>query len=430
MPVAAERHQLRRVLGLWALTIYAVGDILGAGIYALVGKVAGVAGSDAWLSFIVSACLAALTGLTYAEFSSRYPLAGGAAAYCRRALGRRMAFFVGIFVLASGITSAATVARAFVGYLEVFVQVPDLAASLGLLVAISLVNHAGIRESSRVNLALTGVEVGGLLLVIGAGIYALPKVPVSELTTRLSPAWDLPAILAGATVAFYSYIGFEDTANVAEEVRAPQRTLPWGILLAIGLTCLLYTGVSLIVLAVMPLERLAASSAPLLEVLSVAGLTVPPTLFATIALFAVGNTGLLNLVMASRLLYGMAREGLLPAVFARVDPVRRTPFVAIWLAFALAALLTASGEVRLLAQTTTLLLLWIFTLLHVGLLLIHRRESRPADIFWTPNWVPLLGAPACLFLATQYPVEVYLRAGGVLLVAAGLYCLVSRRRLS
>lgn len=408
--------------------MYAIGDILGAGIYALVGKVAGLAGPDAWLSFLLSACLAALTGLTYAEFSSRYPLAGGASVYCRRVLGEQAGFLVGTLVLASGITSAATVSRAFVGYLEVFVAVPDLAASLGLLAVMSLINHAGIRESSRVNLVLTGIELTGLLLVIAAGIYALPGLPATQVSARLSPAWDFSAILAGATVAFYSYIGFEDTANLAEEVRKPEHTLPWGIILAIVLTCLLYTLVSLTALLVLPLEQLSASQAPLLDVLSAAQVAVPASLFAAVALFAVANTGLLNLVMASRLLYGMAREGLLPRGLARVGAMRRTPFLAVWLAFSLAAVLAAWGEVRLLAQTTSLLLLWVFAALHLGLLVIHRREPVSSETFRTPDWVPLLGAPACLYLAMQYPLEVYLRAGSVLLIAAGLYFLVRLRR--
>jgi len=291
----------------------------------------------------------------------------------------------------------------------------------------SLINQAGIRESSRINLILTAVEVGGLLLVIGAGIDAMRTMPATGMLQRLTPSWDIPAILGGATVAFYSYIGFEDTANVAEEVRTPQRIMPLGILLAIGFTCLLYTVISLIVLAVMPLEQLATSGAPLLEVIRVAQWALPSSLFAVIALFAVGNTGLLNLVMASRLLYGMAREGLLPEVCAKLHPRRHTPIVAIWLAFGLAACLALTGEVRVLAQTTGLLLLWVFTLLHAGLLLIHNKEPRPEHAFHTPNWVPLLGAPVCVFLAIQYPLGAYLRAGSVLLVAAVFYFLLGRR---
>lgn len=409
-------ERLRRALGLGHLTVYAVGDILGAGIYALVGKVVQLSGSDAWLAFIVSGLLATLTGLTYAELSSRYPLAGGASAYCARIFGRTTAFVAGILVLASGIVSAATVARAFIGYLSVFLPLPHLPAALGLLLLMSLVNHAGIRESSRVNITLTLIEIGGLVLVITAGLLTVSDLPLERVQHRLRPSWDLPAIIAGSTLAFYSYIGFEDTANVAEEVRNPQRILPRAILLAIFLTCLLYTAVVLVALAVVPGVRLAASETPLLEVLNLSPFPIPPALFSAIALCAVTNTGLLNLIMASRLLYGMAAEGLLPAVCARIDPKRRTPWVAIWLAFILASALAATGETRLLAQTTSLLLLWVFGLLHAGLLLLHRRP-RPPGIFHTPNWVPTVGLIVCLAIVTQYPPAAWLRASAILLAA-------------
>lgn len=422
MAAEGDQSQLHRALGGFAITVYAVGDILGAGIYALVGRVAGAAGSAAWMSFLVSATLAALTGLTYAELVSRHPVAAGAAAYCHRAFrSGGLAFVAGFLVLASGITSAAAVSHAFVGYLETFVAVPEIVASLALLVLISYVSYRGIRESSWLNLVLTSVELCGLLLIIAVGLYWAFGHP-AEIGPRLAPGADLPAtlpaILGGATIAFFAYIGFEDTVNVAEEVRDPARVMPRAILIAIAVTTLIYLGVTAAALLTVPTAQLAASDAPLLEVLDAAGLGVPREAFSVVAILAITNTGLLNLIMASRLTYGMASEGLLPPVLARVHPVRRTPWVAVLAVLALAVGLALSGGTQALAQTTSLLLLSVFTLVHVALIVVKRREAAPPGAFRAPRWTPWVGAAACAGMTLTYPLEIYLRA--LVVVAVGI----------
>lgn len=431
--MASSRHgpnddspHLHRALGAVAITVYAIGDVLGAGIYALVGKVAAEAGSAAPVSFLISALIAFLTGLTYAELSSRFPFAGGAASYCRRAFPHPLlAFVVGILVLASGISSAATISRAMVGYLQPFVTVPTALGSLGLLVLLSWVNHRGIRESARVNLALTATEVLGLMLILAVGAWHAGGLQAGEVLARATPAGQWSGVLGGATVAFFAYIGFEDTANVAEEVRDPSRALPRAILAAIGFACLLYVAVTVVALITVPLDVLSTSGAPLLEVLNAAGVRVPGGVFALVALVAICNTGLLNLIMASRLMYGMACEGLMPAVLGSVHPLRRTPWVAVWTAFVLAAGFALSGGVEVLAKTTSLLLLIVFTVLHVGLIRIKRAEPvAEPEVFTTLRWTPVLGAALSAFLAMQYPFEVYARALAVLAAAAVLYALV------
>jgi basic amino acid/polyamine antiporter, APA family len=214
---------------------------------------------------------------------------------------------------------------------------------------------------------------------------------------------------------------------VAEEVRDPSRTIPRAILIAIGVSSVIYVAVVCVVLITVPREIAASSGRPLLEVLDVAGVHLPPGVFSLVALFAICNTGLLNLIMASRLCYGMAREGLLPPVLARVDARRGTPWVAVVAAFAMAALLTMSGGVRVLAQTTSLLLLVVFAVIHVGLFLIKRRksESTPPD-FQTPAWTPVLGALLCVGLALQYPLDAYARLAAVLALGVVLYGTVGR----
>jgi basic amino acid/polyamine antiporter, APA family len=419
--------QLRRSLGLWAITIYAIGDVLGAGIYALVGQVVGLAGSGAWLSFVLSALTALVTGLSYAELSSRFPVAAGAAAYTQRAYGHRLlAFMVGLFVLASGISSAATVSRAFIGYFNAFMVLPEIPASLAMLVLMTAISYAGIRESARVNFVLTLVEISGLLLIIAVGFWYAGRIPVAEVAGRLTPSLT-PGIVTGATVAFFAYIGFEDVANVAEEVHDPSRTIPRAILIAIGVSCVIYVAVVCAVLITVPRQIVGSSGRPLLEVLDVAGVHLPPGVFSLIALFAICNTGLLNLIMASRLCYGMAREGLLPPVLARVHARRGTPWVAVVAAFAMAALLTISGGVRVLAQTTSLLLLVVFAVIHVGLWRIKRRKSESTSPqFQTPAWTPVVGAFLCIGLALQYPLDAYARLAAIFALGMALYGTVGR----
>ncbi len=412
MQPAEDGPRLERSLGLVALTIYAVGDILGAGIYALVGRVAAVAGTSAWLSFAVAALVALFTGLTYAELSSRFPHAAGAAAYTKRAFASpRLAFVVGLFVLASGLTSAATVSLAFLGYLAPFVSVPPALGSVGLLGAMSLLSFRGMRESSGVNVVLTGVELFGLLLVLVGASTFLVHSGDSSVVARIQPDADVGAVFAGATIAFFAFIGFEDTANVAEEVHDPRRVLPRAILTALAVTTLLYVAVTMAALVALPSERLATSEAPLLEVLSAAGIVLPAGAFSVIALFAICNTGLLNLIMASRLTYGMAREGLLPRAFGAVHAKRRTPWAGVLLAFVLAAFLAVSGGVTILAQTTSLLLLCVFATLHVALLRVKRGGGSETEegVFMTPWWTPAIGLILALALLTQFPAMAYLR---------------------
>ena len=429
--MTGDEAKLHRALGGVGITVYAIGDILGAGIYALVGAVVGAAGGQAWISFLVAGAIAALTGLTYAELVARFPVSAGAAAYCRRAFRPPViAFLAGFFVLASGIISAAAVSRAVVGYLDTIVVLPDLAVSIGLLSLMTIVSYRGIRESANVNFALTAVELSGLLLVVGAGVALIlggSSTPATDATPgAIASAGPLDGILAGVTLAFFAYIGFEDTVNVSEEVKDASRVVPRAILVAIGVTTLVYLAVVAVALATVPATELASSDAPLLAVLTAADVSVPSEAFAIVALLAIANTGLLNLIMASRLAYGMAHERLLPRVLARVHPKRRTPAVAVFTVFALAIALAVSGGVEVLAQTTSLLLLIVFGTVHVALIVVKRRDRTAHDGFRTARFTPWLGAAVCAAMITRYPLEVYLRAGAVLAVGLVVYVAIGR----
>lgn len=387
-----------------------------------------MAGTGAWISFLISAGLAALTGLTYAEFCSRVPKASGAAAFCEAAFRRPpLTFLIGFLVLASGLTSTATVSLAFQGYLSVFFTVPPAVAATGLILLITYIAWRGIGFAAWTNNVLTVLEACGLLLVISAGIWFLGSNRADVSLSQLAPGSDIGPLVAGATLAFYAFIGFEDLANLAEEAKNPRRDLPRAILIAVATSCALYLAVILIVTLVLGPEQAGASSRPLLDVLAVTGIAVPAGAFALLAIFAVTNTGLTNFVMVSRLLYGMSNQGLMPQAFGRVHPRRHTPWVAVLAAGGLTLTLAGTGGVKLLAQTTSLLLVIVFAFIHAGLVRVRRAGPPPEGTFHAPAFVPWAGFIACLFLGAHFPAGAFLRAGAVAAVALALYFFLRKR---
>lgn len=423
---------LARRLGPWALIFYGVGDVLGAGIYALAGKVAGEAGSSAWLSFLVSAALAAVTGLSYAELCSRVPRSAGAAAYVGRAFAHPLpAHLVGFFVLASGVTSAATVSLAAHGYLRSFVDAPQLAAALVLIALMALIAFWGVRESVGANNAFTVLEVSGLLLVLALGAAYASRRPASELLAALAPDAGAAAVLSGATLAFYAFVGFEDLANLAEEALDPVRDLPRAILAAVAVSTALYLAVVCVILWCMTPEQAAASPRPLLEVVKIAGFPLPDWCFSGLALFAIVNTGLANFIMASRLLYGLGEQGLAPRVLSTVHPERRTPWVAVLVAAAAtAALALSAGErgVATMARTTAVLLMLAFLAAHLSLIKLRASEPAGRDVFRAPAFVPYAGIAACALMLSQASAQAWSRVGIALVAALALYAALGRSR--
>lgn len=432
-----EGGGLQRALGLVALTAFGVGDILGAGVYGLVGKVAGVVGAAAWVSYVLAGVTAALTGLTYAELASRYPRAGGAAHFCETAFGTPLlTFLVIFFVCLSGLFSMATASRVFADY--ALARLPDLpavvrdgAAPLAFMALLVVVAVAGIRFSSRANAVCTVIEVSGLLAIIAVGLPALGRVNYLRFAPAAAGSSAVAsgglAALTGAAIAFFAFIGFEDMVNLAEETRHPERTVPIGICLAILITTAVYCTIAFVSVSVLPPERLAASRSPLLDVVREASPGFPLWVYSVIPAFAVFNTALLNLVMASRLLYGMARQKsrLVPALFGRVHPRWRTPVVGVVFSAAVAAgLFFALGEVKTLASGTSTFLLVVFCLLHVALLRVKRRQG-PAPAFAIPAVVPVLGILATLALLLRQDAAA-LRAAGVLTLAALLLFAANR----
>lgn len=409
------------------LLLLVVGDVLGAGIYALVGQVGGRVGGAIWSAFLLALVLALFTAFAYAELVTKYPRAAGAALYVNRAWGRPfLTFLVAFAVIASGLTSAAALSRAFAGdYLSVFVEVPATTAGLVFITVVALLNHRGIVESVRVNVAFTSIELIGLLLVVLVGSAAIAEGGAGIDTGRALEFEEgesvVAAIMGGAGLAFFALIGFEDSVNLAEEAQDPERSYPRALFGGLLIAGVVYLLVVVVASMAVPTDRLAASSGPLLEVVDLGPLSLPAKLFSAVALFALANGALINMIMASRVVYGMSREGILPARLADVSS-RQTPSLAIVATTAVAMVLIASGDLAELADTTVLLLLFVFTAVNIAALVL-RREPVEHTHFRAPTLVPVLGAGVSVALMTTKDPAVFARAGGLLLVGIALWAL-------
>jgi basic amino acid/polyamine antiporter, APA family len=373
----------------------------------------------------VAFILAALTAFAYVELVTKYPGAAGAALYANRAFRSPLfSFIVAFAVICSGLASAGAAARAFGGdYLGQFISLPALLVAFLFVIALSLVNFIGISESFKTNLVLTLIELSGLLLIILIGAIALfggtaePARPFEFSTDAAVPL----AVLTGASVAFYALIGFEDSVNVVEETENPSRTFPRALFGGIAITGVVYLLVAFTAtMIVAPATLAGEESAPLRLVLTEGPLAFPPQLFAIIALVAITNTALANLIMSSRVLYGMAREGVMPAIFARVHRGRHTPWVAIVFVALVMFGLVSTGDVGDLANTTVVLLLLVFIVVNIAVLVL-RRDRVSHSHFTTPIVIPILAILTIIVLLFQQESEIFLRAGILLLVGLVLY---------
>ncbi len=432
-PESASSDGLKRAISRNMLLLFVIGDVLGAGIYALVGTIGDRVGGAIWASFLLAIVLAFFTAVAYAELVTKYPRAAGAALYVNKAFGVPfVTFMVAFAVMCSGLGSASTLARAFGGdYLAEFVSVPTVLVAFAFLIVVAAVNSRGIGESVKVNVGFTLIELSGLLLVVvigGAALLDGVGDPGRALEIKEGEAL-LPAVMAGAGLAFYAMIGFEDSVNVAEEARDPQRNYPRALFGGLLIAGLVYLAVSVVASMAVPTDKLAASDGPLLEVVTLGPLAVNTKLFAAIALFAVANSALINMIMASRLLYGMSAQGIVPAAFSKVLPERRTPWVAIAFTTLLAMVLVSTGDLSTLADMTVLLLLTVFALVNVSVLVL-RRDAVDHDHYRAPTVLPVIGAVISIAVMFTKEGDVFLRAGLLLLLGVVFWVinLVALRR--
>ncbi|MFG1813823.1 APC family permease [Kribbella sp. NPDC049174] len=435
-PKAGERPELKRVMGPGLLLLFVVGDILGTGVYALTGKVAGEVGGAVWLPFLCAFIVALLTATSYLELVTKYPRAGGAAVYTHKAFGIHFLTFLLTFaVMCSGLTSASSASKAFAANFFSAADIDPERGSLLMITALSfmaliaLVNLRGVGESVKANVVLTCVELSGLLIVIAIGVWAIGSGDgdTSRLTEFNTPSGEsaFGSVTAATALAFFAMVGFEDSVNMAEETKDPVRIFPKIMLIGLCTTGVIYVLVAISAVTLVSPEDLNQGSTPLLKVVSAGAPGFPLEVFAWITMFAVANSALINMLMASRLLYGMSHEQVLPGPLGRVLQKRRTPWVAILFTTLLAFFLIGYADLAALGGTTALLLLCVFAIVNVAVLVL-RRDRMEHKHFRAPTALPVLGAVLCVYLASPLSGRAsadYKIAGWLMLIGVGLWAL-------
>ena len=408
MEEAKERPELKRRISLFGVTAYGIGNILGAGIYALIGQVVGITGNFSWLAFIIASVIGVLTGLSYAELSAMYPKSAAEFVYTEEAFKvRLLSFLLGWIIIFSGILSAATVALGFAGYLTNLLGIPleillVIFAAI-LIVIVSLINFVGIRASTWTNILFTLIEASGLIFIIIIGIPYLGTVNYFVLPI----GGTFGAFFSAVALIFFAYFGFEDIANVAEEVKNPARNLPRAIIYAVIITTVLYCLTAIAVVSILPYEEIADSNAPLSSVATKVFGPVGGILMSFIALFATANTVLIIMIVTSRMMYGMARDKALPEGLSKVSSKFKTPALAVLVTMVLTIIplgLYFIGDISTIADATVFGVLITFFLVNLSLIVLRKKKpelERPfkqkPNIRWFPI-VALLGCVACFVL--------------------------------
>lgn len=428
---------LKRCLGLWEIVIYGVGLILGAGIYVLIGAAAGIAGNMLWLAFLVAALVASFTALSYAELSALFPAAGAEFVFAREAFSSRaVAWITGFCALVVGFAAASAVAVGFAHYLNQFVPMNTVFAAGGLIIAMSVLNYWGIKESARFNVFATSIEIGGLLLVIAVGGYqiiddAIPLANLLEAPTVAPEEWPfLPVISAGALI-FFAYLGFEDIANIAEEARDPYRDLPRAFIYALVISTLIYILVAVVAVSVVPYQELAESEQPLSVIMETLIGGAAPTLIAIIALFATANTVLITLIVSARMLYGMASDGSMPRALSRVSRKRYTPYLAVCVVGGISIAFLFFKHLEVLASITDVGIFILFLIVNLSNILLRLRRPELPRPWRTPfnignlPVVSVLGAISCvlMLLTINHPVILFGSEYSSLLVGLMIFAL-------
>jgi amino acid transporter len=419
-PGAPGTPELRRAIGPKLLLFMVIGDMLGTGIYALTGDVAGEVGGAAWLGFGLAFVVAMFTATSYLELVGKYPRAAGAALYTQQAFRNHfLTFLVAFAVMCSALTSVGAASRTFAGYSQEFLPLPALLVAFGFILVLAAINYRGVAESVKLNVVLTCIELSGLLIVIAVGAWALSH-GIGDAGNALTFNTDrdpLALVVSGAALAFFAIVGFEDSVNMVEETTDPRRSFPRAFFVGITITGVVYMSVAFVTTSLVPIDVLRETNQDLLEVVRVGAPWFPLVVFSLIAMVAVSNTSLINLMMASRLLYGMSRERVVPGILGSVHARRRTPWVAIVFVTGLALALASWGGVRTLGGTTALLLLCVFAVVNTAVLVLRARPVAH-DHYRAPTWCPILGLLSCSYLASPWAgrdPQQY-RVAGVLLV--------------
>jgi basic amino acid/polyamine antiporter, APA family len=391
---------LKRSLGFWLVAFYGLGTIVGAGIYVLVGSVAAASGMAAPLAFLLAGVLAALTGLAYAELASRLPEAAGAVAYVHHAFrSSTLAHIVAVLVAVVALMAGASIARGSSGYVRTFFDIPDWLPAAAMVILFTGIACARLKIGGMLAAGVGALEIIVLIAAAATGLDSLGTLPlrVGEIVPRGESAW--LGLAQGAFLAFFAYIGFENLSSLGEETKNADRTLPRAIVFAIGLATLIYCLVALVAVLTVPMDRLAGSTAPLCLLLERREISCGHG-FALLALAALSNGVFAEIILVSRLVYGMARRELLPAVLGKVSaagvPLRATLLVGL-----LTLVLVVTLPFSALAGVTSAITLVIFSFVNAALIRLKMRDRRNGSVsprFQIPVIIPVMGCALSLVL--------------------------------
>ena len=424
--------ELKHHMGLFHLTMYGVGLILGAGIYVLIGEAAGFAGDAVWIAFMLGSIVALFAGLSYAELSSTFPKAAAEYIFVKNAFKNNFfAFIIGWLTVITSMITAATVALGFGGYFSEFLNIPIVISAIILIGILSVVNFIGIKETSWTNTVFTIIEAAGLILVIIIGFTISDPEPVNYFESPTG----FTGIIIAFVLIFFAFIGFEDMANVAEEVRNPKKIIPRAIILSVMISGIIYVLVSLAVVRVINWEDLSLSAAPLAEVVK-KGLGIQGhIIFSGIALFAITNTVLITLVAGARMIYGMGRDKSFPNILARVHSKTKTPWVAIIAIMMVSIGFSFIGDIVIVANITVFAVVITFGAINLSVIVLRytepdiKREFRiPLNIGKFPV-LPMFGLVISAYMAIQFEMEVMLVGFGIITIGAIFYVIFNIKSL-
>ncbi|HEY0196727.1 MAG TPA: APC family permease [Methanobacterium sp.] len=409
---------MKRKLGLFEVTVSGIGIILGAGIYALLGEAAPLAGNALWLSFVISSVVAAFTALSYGELSSMFPSSAAEYEYVKNAIGKRVGFVIGWLIIFSAIISSSTVAIGFGNYLGVIFNIPSIISAIALIALLSLVLFIGIRESAWVAIIFTAIEAIGLLIIFFIGVPYYGSVNYLEMPLGLN------GVFAAAALMFFAYLGFEEIVKLSEETHEPDRNIPKAIILAMIISTALYIVVSFSSVSILGWEALANTQAPFSQLaFSVLGPN-GSFLLTVIALFATSNTVLLLLLAGSRIVYGMAEFHSLPSVLERVHPQTRTPWIAIVVVGLAAVVFLFLGNLEFLASATNYTLFLSFIFINASVLILRYKSPELKRVFRIPLNIKnmpvtsVIGLITCIILLLQLNFDAI--ALGIALTVVGI----------
>ena len=427
----AKNVTLRRNLGLFEATCAGVGIIVGAGIYALIGAAAGLAGNMVWLSFLISAIVAACTGLAYAELSSLFPKSDGEFSYTLNAFSSKaLAFVIGYLVILSGVVGAAAVAMGFAGYLSQFVPVSLLILSILCILLFSFVNFWGIEQSSRLNVLFTIFEVGALVVIVLLSFGYFGSVDYTVTT----PA-GLTGVFSAAALIFFAYTGFESVVKLSEETKNARKTIPRALVLSVIITMILYMLVGISAVSVVGWDVLSSSKAPLALVAQTLMGGIAGIILSIVALFSTGNTVLILLVTTSRMLYGFGKDFKKLRILSKVHLTRRTPFIAVFLTGLVSALVVLLGKrIDFIANVSNVILFLTFFVVNISVIALrfNKKSSRVKNAFRIPFSifrVPVLsvfGALFCIFMLFNVALVEALVGIGLGVLGFGVYWIVKK----